>query len=136
MRGLGLLIAAIASLSLQATAQGFDNSRLVPLVSPTPPKWTHGLPSELPCNLSKLCEALPSTSAGIELRFDILETGAIKNPTVSRSCGAPFDAGPVFRSLLSWRFNPRVHGGRAVPIPSVCVLLRFDPEPPPDGLPI
>ena len=61
----------------------------------------------------------------VDLSFTVTSTGIVKDPEVIRSSDAVFDRAAI-RSVLKFKYKPRVVDGVAVDTPNVITRISFE----------
>lgn len=60
----------------------------------------------------------------VQVQFTITGTGAVKDATVVKSSSKIFEEAAI-KSILRWRYNPKIEGGVAVDRVGVQTIIRF-----------
>jgi len=73
-----------------------------------------------------------ATQRGIEgwvlVEFTITETGAVINPVVIDADPPGIFNRSAMRTIVKWKYKPRIVGGKAVPRPGVQHLITYELE--------
>jgi TonB family protein len=72
-------------------------------------------------------EALKQRLEGsVELKFDVTSSGFVENVSVVESSDAQFEE-PAVRALSTWRYLPRIVGGKRVASEGIHTIIRWEP---------
>lgn len=63
----------------------------------------------------------------VQVQFTITGTGSVKDAVVVKSSSKVFEDAAI-KSILRWRYNPKIEGGAAVERVGVQTIIRFTLE--------